>query len=233
MSSPAASPSAHRRAASSAPPAFDVSSYGTTLYLVRHGETDYNRDHVMQGRGVDTDLNATGRAQAEALAERLADVPFDAAYASPLRRTRQTLDILARPHASLDTHFLPDLEEMGWGVYEGTPKSPERDAAMKALKEGWRAGAFDTRPDGGESILDVQRRALRAVQHVLTHDAGRTVLVVTHGRYLRVLLASLLPGYGLTRMHAVEHSNTGVNVVEHRRDGFVARLLNCTDHLAD
>ncbi|WP_022835436.1 histidine phosphatase family protein [Salisaeta longa] len=202
----------------------------TTLYLVRHGETEYNRQGIVQGRGIDADLNATGRAQAKALGERFATVDFDVAYVSPLRRTRQTARLVTARHRPLPTIYLKDLEEMAWGVYEGEPPAPDRDAAMNAIKEQWRAGTVDLPIEGGESPRDVEARAQRAVHHMLEASAGRTILVVTHGRYLRVLLASVLER-GLHNMHEMGHANTCVNHLEYRDGRFQAKLLNCTAHL--
>lgn len=203
----------------------------TLIYFVRHGETEYNRRRIVQGRGIDSVLNETGQRQAEALARRLATVPFEAIYASPLRRARQTADILARPHPQVPVAHLEDLEEMAWGVYEGAHPSPHRDARLDALKRRWRAGGFGERIEGGESILDVQQRALRAVDHILAREEGRTVLAVTHGRFLRILLASLLDEYGLEHMHELPHSNTAVNRIVCCEGAFEADLLNCTAHL--
>jgi probable phosphoglycerate mutase len=205
----------------------------TRFYFVRHGETEYNRQRIVQGRGIDSVLNPTGQEQAQALADRLASVSFDAIYASSLRRAQQTAKILARPHADASTKYLADLDEMAWGVYEGAHPSPDRDAKLDAIKERWRQGAFHEPIEGGESILDVQRRALRAVNHMLEREEGCTVLVVTHGRFLRIVLASLLDEYGLARMHELPHSNTAVNRLVHRKDTFEAELLNCTAHLDD
>lgn len=203
----------------------------TLLYFVRHGETEYNRRRIVQGRGIDSVLNETGQAQADALAQRLASVPFDAIYASTLRRARQTARILARPHQDVAVSHLEDLEEMAWGVYEGAHPSPDREEELGAIKQRWRKGAFHEAIEGGESILDVQRRALRAVDHILERETGRTVLVVTHGRFLRIVLASLLDEYGLERMHELPHSNTAVNRLICRAGTFEADLLNCTAHL--
>jgi len=203
----------------------------TQFYFVRHGETEYNRQRIVQGRGIDSVLNPTGEEQAAALADRLASVSFDAIYASSLRRAQQTADILARPHADTSMEYLSDLDEMAWGVYEGAHPSPDRDAALNAIKKRWRQGAFHEPIEGGESVLDVQNRALRAVNHILEQEKGRTVLVVTHGRFLRIVLASLLDEYGLARMHELPHSNTAVNRLVHREDTFEAELLNCTAHL--
>jgi broad specificity phosphatase PhoE len=68
---------------------------------------------------------------------------------------------------------------------------------------------------------------------MLEREEGCTVLVVTHGRFLRIVLASLLDEYGLARMHELPHSNTAVNRLVHRKDTFEAELLNCTAHLDD
>lgn len=96
----------------------------------------------------------------------------------------------------------------------------------------WDEGDFDVRPEGGESILDVQQRACRAVAGIREAHPGQTVLVVGHGRLLRVLLASLLPEYGLARMNELEHANTCVNRLARRDGRWHAELLNCTAHLA-
>jgi probable phosphoglycerate mutase len=204
----------------------------TRLYLVRHGETEYNRRSIVQGSGVDSELNDTGYDQAEALADRLADEPMDVIYASTLRRAKQTADVLATPHEPVSKTYLRDLEEMNWGVFEGDPPSEERTRAMGAIKDRWQDGHYDHAIDGGESIRDVQARAHRAIEHVVTREVGNTVLVVTHGRYLRVLLASVLNGFDLGDMHRLDHSNTCVNRVTYEDGRFEADLLNCTAHLA-
>ena len=204
----------------------------TTLYLVRHGETEYNRRGIMQGGGIDSTLNETGREQAQALARRFAPANLDALYTSPLRRAIQTADILAADHESLSRTHLRDLSEMDWGVFEGDAPSPERDASVEALKSAWRDGAYDRGPTGGESIRDVQDRARNALRHILAREAGRTALVVTHGRYLRVLLATLLDEYGLEHMSDLDHANTCVNHVICEEGRVRARRLNCTAHLS-
>jgi len=204
----------------------------TLLYLVRHGETDFNRRGIVQGGGIDSALNDTGYAQAEALADRLADEPVDAIYASTMRRARQTADVLSNPHEPVSKTYLRDLEEMAWGVFEGEPPSEERDEAMDAIKRAWRSGEYDRTIQGGESIADVESRARRAMNHIVSQEAGNTVVVVTHGRYLRVLLATFLDGYELTDMAELDHSNTCVNRVAVTEGRYQAELLNCTAHLA-
>lgn len=202
-----------------------------TLYLVRHGETEYNRLQIVQGRGIDAALNETGRSQAAAVARRLADVQLNAIYASTLRRAVETAEQIATEHRGLTVQRLDDLSEMAWGVYEGRPHSPQLKQDFEAFRERWRNGDFAFRIEGGESILDVQRRGRRAIESILKRHPGEAVLVVTHGRFLRVLLATLLEDYGLKRMEDIAHANTGLNTIHYREGRFEAHLLNCTAHL--
>ncbi|MDQ7040981.1 MAG: histidine phosphatase family protein [Rhodothermus sp.] len=203
----------------------------TTLYLVRHGETDYNRHNIVQGRGVDAPLNEQGRRQAKALARRFASVPLEAIYTSPLQRAVATAEAVRLYHPEVPLYRMVDLEEMDWGHLEGKPYAPPYDAQIRAVYERWRAGEYAYPVPGGESILDVQRRALRALETILMQHEGKTVLVVTHGRFLRVLLASVLPEYGLARMEALPHTNTAVNHLVYEQGRFRALRLNCTAHL--
>lgn len=203
----------------------------TTLYFVRHGETEYNRQGIMQGSGIDSSLNDTGIAQAHSLASRLSQRPVDIIYSSNLQRAKQTADIVAESIGPVTRHVLDDLKEMDWGIYEGSPPSEERDEALAQIKAEWRSGAFGVRVEGGESILDVQARAVRAARQMLLKANGKTIVAVTHGRFLRVLLASILQGYDLSRMPDFGHNNTSVNRVVHQNGVYRADLLNCTAHL--
>lgn len=205
----------------------------TTLYLVRHGETDCNRQRIVQGRGVDAPLNATGRRQAEALARRFAQVALDALYSSPLQRAVATAEAIRCYHPQIPFYVMADLEEMGWGSLEGKPYALPYAEQIDYAYARWRAGDYGYRIPGGESILEVQQRALRALEQILEAQAGRTVLVVTHGRWLRILLASILPAYGLARMEQLSHANTAVNQIVYDGHSFRAVQLCCTAHLEE
>lgn len=203
----------------------------TTLYFTRHGETDYNRAGIVQGRGVDKPLNTVGLAQAEALKDRLSNVWLDAIYASPLQRAAETAECVGRTHPHLKIRKMKDLEEISWGVWEGQNFTPEGKALFGQLRSAWMAGNFEAKLEGGESAMDVQRRGVRAVQNILQQHEGETILIVTHGRFLRIVLASLLPEFGLKRMEQVKHTNTSLNVLSFDGERFKAALLNDTSHL--
>lgn len=212
-------------------PTDDVEPGTTVLYFVRHGETEYNREGIMQGSEIDSELNETGREQAHALRDRFSTIPVDVVYSSRLKRARETAEVVAQSLPNPERRDLDDLREISWGVLEGESPSPARDAMLENVKERWARGEFEARVEGGESILDVRDRAIRAAQHIVDREAGRTVLAVTHGRYLRVLLASICEGYDLGDMSGFGHDNTCVNRVLFRGGRFHADLLNCTIHL--
>ena len=203
----------------------------THLYLVRHGETEFNRLGIVQGRGVDTPLNAVGQAQASSLAQRFREERIDAIFSSPLRRALQTAQCVAQSagieHISTD----PDLEEMSWGIFEGQSQSETQSTAFEEMKRRWHHGEHDYRVERGESLREVQTRGVNAVERIVDAHEGQNVLVVAHGRFLRILLASLLDEYGIARMEELHHTNTGVNHLIHDGQRFEARTLNCTRHL--
>ena len=201
-----------------------------TLYLARHGETEYNRKRLMQGRSIDASLNEKGIMQAGALAERMADTSLDAVYASTLLRARETANLLAKPHG-LVPRLLPDLVEMAWGDLEGKPISEFADY-LNEVGQDWKAGKFDHPIGGAESILDVEARAKAVWAHLnAAHADGETAFVVTHGRFLRVLLTVALPGRGLADMDQFSHSNTGVYRLSRTAGVWTLTLNNCTAHL--
>lgn len=145
----------------------------TTLLLARHGETDWNREGRWQG-WADPPLNATGRAQARALAEQLRDTPFDAVYSSDLRRAHETAEIVAAPH-DVPVVADPGLREIDVGSWSGLTR--------KEIEQRFPDG---TRPDG-ETRDEHAARVLEAVERIARENPGLRILVVTHGGTMRAL----------------------------------------------
>jgi probable phosphoglycerate mutase len=138
----------------------------TTLLLVRHGETDWNADGLLQGH-TDRPLSDFGRRQARQLAEELEGEPFDAIYASDLARARETAEI-AGERLGLPVVLDPDLREKDWGTWEGLT-AVERDRVEFV----------------GEPTEAHQERMLRALTRIAERHPGGRVLVVTHGGSMR------------------------------------------------
>jgi alpha-ribazole phosphatase len=157
----------------------------TLLYLVRHGQTDWNIEGRYQGQ-TDLPLNAAGRAQAASLSQQLAGVAFTAAYSSDLRRARETAEILAAP-AGLAVQLDRRLREINLGAWEGQLMAEIVSRYPAEWAERLR-DPLNARSPGGESVAEVARRTAEAAAAiVLAHPVG-PVLVVSHGVALATLL---------------------------------------------
>jgi broad specificity phosphatase PhoE len=156
----------------------------TEILLVRHGETDWNRDERFQGQA-NPPLNETGRAQAVELSVALAATPLSAVYASPLQRAIVTAKIIAAPHG-LEPVTVAQLLEMYDGSWEGLTRA-EVEARFPDQYARW----LDHRrgPDDGESYEELGRRVVPALLEIGgAHTNGR-ILAVTHAGPIRAALA--------------------------------------------
>lgn len=151
----------------------------TTLLLVRHGETDWNRDRRVQGH-TDVPLNDEGRRQARALSATLAGQAVAAVYSSDLARASETATIIAEPYG-LEVTKVAALREKHFGTWEGLSDVEVLTRYPDAHVTGW---------GDGESTDDMAARVLHAVQEIGAEHPGEAVVVVTHGGPLRALLRS-------------------------------------------
>lgn len=199
-----------------------------TIYIIRHGETDFNRLGIVQGGGVDSSLNETGRRQAIAFFERYRDTGFEAVLTSTLQRTHQTM----APFLDLGLPWeqFSELNEMNWGRHEGKESTSEMRAQYQEVLKAWKAGRYDVRLDEGESAAELGGRLRRFID-LLQQREEQTLLICSHGRAMRALVC-LLKEQELSRMDEYHHANTGLYLV-HRQDGaFVFELENDVCHLA-
>jgi broad specificity phosphatase PhoE len=145
----------------------------TTLLIARHGETEWNREERYQGHA-DPPLNETGRAQAEALAEKLADERVEAVYSSDLRRAAETAEIVGA-RLGLPVEHEPGLREIDVGSWQGLTKAQ-----------------IDGRPWDGETYEQHADRVTRALQAIAVRHPDGQVLVVSHGGTLRRVQQAVL-----------------------------------------
>ncbi len=161
----------------------------TTIYLIRHGQTRSNVTGYLMGQ-VDEILNDVGYAQANSLAARIADLPITSVYSSPLRRALETAAIVARPHG-LTPVTCPDLTEIDYGDWQGLHRGRIRQL-WPELWQRSRMYAPDVVIPNGESLEQVNRRAIRAFDTITTAEAGGQVAIVTHQGILKVMVAYIL-----------------------------------------
>jgi broad specificity phosphatase PhoE len=198
------------------------------IYIIRHGQTDYNLQGIVQGSGVDSSLNGTGRAQARAFFEMHQAVPFDKVYTSRLRRTVESVrDFLAKgiPHEAL-----PGLNEISWGTKEGHRITPEEDAYYHWILKQWQSGNTAERIKGGESPEDVVLRQRVAINQFMSHEEEKTILICMHGRAMRILLCELL-NYPLKSMDVFEHQNLCLYQLDFTGSMFAIKKHNDVEHL--
>jgi broad specificity phosphatase PhoE len=199
-----------------------------TLYIVRHGQTDLNKQGIVQGRGKDTDLNDEGRRQADLFYEAYKTVPFDKIYISELKRTQQSIQQFI--DLGIPYQKLAGLDELAWGVYEGQPATTENKAAFLDLMRNWLDGNLDTKFEGGESPNEVKERQLQALETIMAHTEEKNVLVCMHGRALRLLMC-ILTGLPLTQMDTFPHQNLVLYKVTYNGSKFTIVEANNALHL--
>lgn len=199
-----------------------------TLYIIRHGETDLNKKGVVQGRGMDTDLNDHGREQAEAFYQEYKDVPFDKIYTSTLKRTHQTVKKFINNHIPWTQY--PGLDELGWGIYEGQETTDHIRTEFSNMLFKWNTGELHHKFENGESPLEVKERQLTVLEHLIEENDDQNILICMHGRALRLFLC-LLTNKPLTEMDSFPHANTTLYKVDYDGTDFRIVDFNSTNHL--
>ncbi|MEX2981807.1 bifunctional RNase H/acid phosphatase [Streptomyces sp. C36] len=203
----------------------------TTFVLLRHGETALTPQKRFSGSGgTDPELSEAGRRQAEAVAAALAARgTIQAIVSSPMRRTRQTAEAVAKA-LGLEVRVDEGLREADFGAWEGLTFAEVKERHPADL-DAWLASSKAAPTGGGESFATVARRMAVARDRLLTRYAGRTVLLVTHVTPVKTLVRLALgaPPESLFRM---ELSAASLSAVAYYADGNASvRLLNDTSHL--
>ena len=211
-----------------------VSGDQTLVFLVRHGETGWNRERRIQGQ-LDVPLAVTGLEQAAALGDwfgRLG-VPIAAVYTSDLERAKQTADALAK---GLDRSPVPAhaLREIHCGDWQGLLAS-DIEAAYPEEVQLWRSIVDKCAMVGGESLRAVQERMFAFYNEVVEKHTGQAIILVTHGAALSALVAAI-SGVELEkywRERRLRHDNTGVTIVLQDRHSYIGQILhtNLVGHL--
>lgn len=201
----------------------------TELILIRHGETDWNRELRFQGQ-VDPPLNATGLAQAERVAACLAGTAAHQLYCSDLLRTRQTASPAA---ARLALQALPDagLREQSFGIIDGMRVDDIKLQHANAWDQ-WTRFDADWAFDGGESTRQFHTRVMGALRRLAALHPAQTLVVVTHGGVLDMVFRSAR-GLSLSGPRQSEIPNAGLNRV--KIDDSSVQILQWAEigHLAD
>jgi len=199
-----------------------------TIYIIRHGETDLNKLGIVQGRGMDSELNEKGREQAEAFYRAYKHIPFDKIYTSTLKRTHQTVQKFI--DSNIPWTQYPGLDELGWGIHEGQESTEKIRSDFEKITQNWRDGELHHKFEHGESPLEVKERQLIVLEKLIEENNDKNILICMHGRALRLFLC-LLTNKALTEMDTFPHSNTTLYKVEFDGKEFHILDFNNTNHL--
>ncbi len=198
------------------------------LYLLRHGETDWNVEQRIQGVS-DTALNDVGVAQAEALACALRGRPISYVYASPLQRARRTAEILAR---AVDAPLLEEagIAELHQGELEGMPFRRLWDTHPDFMRL-WRTRPAEARMPGGENLAELQERAWGAIERFREVHADDVIAAVSHNLAIIMILCRIL-GVEINGFRRLRQHNAAMNIVEHTPErGWSVVTMNSLAHL--
>ena len=183
------------------------------IYLARHGQTDWNLEGRTQG-GTDIPLNGTGRQQAQQLKARLTGVQLDAVYSCPLRRSRETAEIV---HGQAPVTSLPGLSERRFGKFEGLLTS-DPESASELQRRQWNP---DDSLDGGESLNALRERVRATIDSIrdTARDTARkqsrsaSILIVGHAYTNRMILGVIF-GLTIEQMRLINQANDALYLIE-------------------
>jgi 2,3-bisphosphoglycerate-dependent phosphoglycerate mutase len=164
----------------------------SNLYIVRHGQTEYNASGTKTFTGwIDIDISAYGAEQAAGIASKLKDIRFDVAYVSRLKRARHTLDILLQPHDYEVPVIVDDrIIERNYGDLSGQLHSDVKEKHPDMYKIWHRS--YDVPPPNGESVKMVEQRVYPFIWELIRNAGdGRNILLSAHGNSIRCLRAYL------------------------------------------
>ena len=148
------------------------------LYLIRHAQTDYNKEFRIQGSRIDSELSLHGEEQTKKIAERLKNTDFDLILCSPLKRTRKTLEMILQKNYNSNVVFEGNLQERDWGSMSG---------------ELWEKVDFENLPVDAEKKPDFVRRIVETFEKYYAENQDSKVLIVTHGGVIRSLIEEFFP----------------------------------------
>jgi len=197
------------------------------IYLIRHGETDFNKKGYLQGSSIDASLNEKGRIQAEHFYHKYKNVSFDKIYTSVLKRSIESVQMFINqgiPHESF-----AELNEINWGEMEGKLLTPAAWIKLRRIARRWGQGYTNEKIRMGESPEDVARRQRKVLELILSRQSERNILICMHGRALRIFIC-LLMNLPISEMDKFPHSNLGLYLMKYDYQLKKAEILIRNEH---
>ena len=209
---------------------------GPRFLLVRHGETEWNRQKRFQGQ-IDVPLNDNGRSQSQKAAEFLKTIPIHHAVTSPMLRPKETAETILQYHPEVQLELEDDLKEISHGLWEGRLEE-EIEQAYPGMLHQWQRSPETVQMPEGENLQQVWDRTVAAWDAIVRAAASRpepgTTLVVAHDAVNKAILCYVL-GLGPEHFWSFKQGNGAVSVIDYAQDADIPPTLmtmNVTTHLA-
>ena len=207
----------------------NTESSGTRILLVRHGETEWNRMHRFQGRS-DLPLSQEGRKQGDALAWALKDESITAIYSSPLARTMEMARLIKVFHPSAPLFEEKGLIEMDLGEFEGM-EGHRWAEQYPEFRKAWQESPASVTMPGGESLLEVQKRAIQTLDHITKlHPPASTLLLSSHN-FVNLTLLCYAMKIPLDRIRELRQETAALNVLYKQGERLCTQVVNERSHL--
>ena len=198
-----------------------------TIYIVRHGQTEWNLLGKTQGHG-NSDLTPKGIEQAELLADSMTKYPIDYIYSSDLGRAYQTAEIIGNK-LSIEVEKTEALREMNFGTWEGRIIKDiiEEDPELYKM---WRNKPHLAKIPQGETLSQIKERTDAFIKEINEKYDGKHIVLVTHSLCARIMLLSFLDS-DVKNIYRINQANTALNIIELRDYGPVVMKMNDTTHI--
>lgn len=201
------------------------------IILVRHGETEWNRLHIFQGRS-DIELNRKGNIQAQALALALQNENMTAIFSSPLTRAKETALHIHRFHSTVPLIENSGLIEMNLGDFEGMKGSQWKEQ-YKDFRKQWEQNPGTLAMPNGESLYGVQQRSVKALNTIINmYSPGDTLLICSHN-FVIVSLLCFASGTALDNFRKLRQDTASLNIIYKDELGFAVERVNDCRHLKE
>lgn len=199
------------------------------IYLIRHGETEWNVSRKIQGHK-DIPLTDTGIKQANLIADRLMSEDIDIIYSSDLKRAYDTAKIIGGK-IGLEPNPRKEFREINFGIWEGLYND------KIGLEYGeeiylWRKEPEKLKIEGGETLKEVQLRAMEELESVMNMNQDKNILIVSHGVTIKTMILGILD-MNLFYFKNLTIDNVSLTIIEFREYNKVLKVLNDTSHLKE
>jgi len=199
----------------------------TSIYLVRHGQTAWNKEEIFRGK-TDVPLDEVGLKQAELTGEYFKRMEIHGIYSSPLSRAWQTAQKIALFH-HLEVQPLEGMIDMSFGDWEGHAHQEIKNMDGETYRM-WREEPHLAKLPGGETLDDVRFRAMAALEDVIRLHPEHTIVLVSHRVVNKVLLCSIL-GIDNSHFWQISQDTTAINLIQYKKGKYILSLMNETCHL--